>query len=220
MEIRIREDSVEIEGYVNAVERNSKPLWSRMGQFVERVCKGAFKKALKKNDNIRILLNHNPERDLGGTKDGNLELNEDAIGLHVRTTITDKDVIEDAKNGNLVGWSFGFADTENGVERSVDSETGLPLRKLKDMDLYEVSILNRAKSPAYDGTLVTVRADEQMQFRSETFLDEINVEYCSTDEEVEETRTEPEQDDEPVANTEIDYSEYEKMISEMKGDSK
>jgi hypothetical protein len=80
--------------------------------------------------------------------------------------------------------------------------------------------LNRAKSPAYDGTLVTVRADEQMQFRSETFLDEINVEYCSTDEEVEETRTEPEQDDEPVANTEVDYSEYEKMISEMKGDSK
>jgi HK97 family phage prohead protease len=220
MEIRIREDSVEIEGYVNAVERNSKPLWSRMGQFVERVCKGAFKKALKRNDNIRILLNHNPERDLGGTKDGNLELNEDAIGLHARATITDKDVIEDAKNGNLVGWSFGFADTENGVERSVDSETGLPLRKLKDMDLYEVSILNRAKSPAYDGTLVTVRADEQMQFRSETFLDEINVEYCSTDEEVEETRTEPEQDDEPVANTEVDYSEYEKMISEMKGDSK
>ena len=71
MEIRIRENCVEIEGYVNAVERASKPLWSRMGQFIERICKGAFSKALDRNDNVRILLNHNPERDLGGTKDGN-----------------------------------------------------------------------------------------------------------------------------------------------------
>ena len=58
MQIRIRADSVEIDGYVNAVERNSKPLWSRMGQFVERICAGAFAKALERNDNVEILLNH------------------------------------------------------------------------------------------------------------------------------------------------------------------
>ena len=34
MKIQIREDSVEIEGYVNAIERNSKPLMSRIGKFV------------------------------------------------------------------------------------------------------------------------------------------------------------------------------------------
>ena len=55
MKINIRADSVEIEGYVNAIERNSKPLWSRMGQFIERICKGAFKKALKRNDDVKIL---------------------------------------------------------------------------------------------------------------------------------------------------------------------
>ena len=47
MQVRIKGDSVEIDGYVNAVERKSKPLWSRIGQFVERICKGAFSKALQ-----------------------------------------------------------------------------------------------------------------------------------------------------------------------------
>ena len=81
MKIQIRADCIEVEGYVNSVERLSKPLMSRMGQFIERICKGAFKRALKRNDNIRILLNHDWNRDLGGTKDGNLDLCEDAIGL-------------------------------------------------------------------------------------------------------------------------------------------
>ena len=56
MQIRIRADSVEIDGYVNAIERNSKPLWSRVGQFVERICKGAFASALKRNDDVRIFI--------------------------------------------------------------------------------------------------------------------------------------------------------------------
>lgn len=221
MEIRIKEDSVEIEGYVNAVERNSKPLWSRMGQFIERVCKGAFKKALQRNDNVRILLNHNPERDLGGTKDGNLELTEDNIGLHARAIIKDRDVIEDARRGNLVGWSFGFEDTSDGVERSIDSETGLPLRKLRDLNLHEVSLLNRAKTPAYEGTLVTVRADEPMQFRSEPFIDEVKTEVI--EERSEETETRQDETEQQPQQTEseahkIDYSKFENMIKEMKGE--
>ena len=48
MRINIREDQVEIEGYVNSVERRSKPLKSRIGRFIERICKGAFKKAVRK----------------------------------------------------------------------------------------------------------------------------------------------------------------------------
>ena len=50
MKVNVRADSVEIEGYVNAIERNSKPLFSRVGQFIERICKGAFKKALRRNE--------------------------------------------------------------------------------------------------------------------------------------------------------------------------
>ena len=157
MKINIRADSVTIEGYVNAVERPSKPLLSRFGEFIEKICAGAFGRALERNRDVRILLNHDPARDLGGTGTGELELNEDAIGLHARATITDPETVEDAKRGNLVGWSFGFQDRDVAIMQ--DNETGLPLRSVKDLDLFEVSILNRKKSPAYNGTLVNVRAE-------------------------------------------------------------
>ena len=216
MEIKIRDDCVEIEGYVNSCERNSKPLWSRMGQFIERICKGAFKRALDRADDVRILLNHDCERDLGGIKDGNLELYEDAIGLHARATIRDAQVIEDARNNDLVGWSFGFTDTDNGVERSIDQDSGLPLRKVRDLNLHEVSLLNRSKTPAYEGTLVTVRSDEQMQFRSEPFFDEVKTEEIK--EEVREEQ--PQHEESHDEHKEIDYTKYEQMIEEMKGELK
>ena len=169
MKIQIRADSVTIEGYVNAVERVSKPLISRFGEFIEKITAGAFGRALKRNNDVRILLNHNPNRDLGGTGTGELELEEDNIGLHARAVITDKDVVEDARRGNLVGWSFGFQDRE--VAISQDNETGLPLRMVRDLDLFEVSILNREKTPAYNGTLVNVRdaeGDDKQVFISDT----------------------------------------------------
>ncbi len=209
MEIRIRENCVEIEGYVNAVERASKPLWSRMGQFIERICKGAFSKALDRNDNVRILLNHNPERDLGGTKDGNLELNEDNIGLHARACITDEEVVKKARNGELVGWSFGFCDRD--VENKY--EDGMPLRLVRDLDLAEVSLLDRTKIPAYDGTLVCVRSDESSMFYGETFEDEMNIREEKAEEIREETKEEPNQA-EPVK--EINYAEWESLIADMK----
>ena len=173
MKIQIREDSVTIEGYVNAVERASKPLYSRLGRFVEKICAGAFKRALGRAEDVRILLNHDWTRDLGGIKDGNLELEEDNIGLHARATITDPEVIKDARNGDLVGWSFGFDDVN--VEETRDEETGLPFRKVKDLNLAEVSLLNRKKSPAYVGTLVNVRDDGSTLYYSEDTEDEIEI---------------------------------------------
>ncbi len=208
MQIRVKGDSVEIEGYVNAVERKSRPLMSRMGQFIERICKGAFKKALERNDNVRILLNHDPNRDLGGTKDGNLELTEDNIGLHARAVITDKEVVEKARNGDLVGWSFGFFDRD--VEQKRD-EDGFPLRDVHDLDLEEVSILDRTKTPAYDGTLVAVRSEENSIFYGETFSDEIHIREIEDVGQVD--KTENTENDE---KTEIDYSFYEHVIEDMK----
>ena len=206
MQVRIRNDSVEIEGYVNAVERKSKPLWSRIGQFVERICKGAFKRALQRNDNVRILLNHDPERDLGGTKDGNLELTEDSIGLHARAVIRDKEVIQKARNGDLVGWSFGFYDRD--VEQKRD-EDGFILRDVRDMDLEEVSILDKSHTPAYDGTLVSVRSESNSVFYGETFSDEIQIREVQNDE----PKEEPQQ--EKVEKI-INYDEYDALIADMK----
>lgn len=202
MNINIRaDDTVEIDGYVNAVERLSKPLTDRNGTFVERICKGAFKKALGRAEDVRILLNHNWDRDLGGLADKNLELNEDAIGLHARAIIKDADVVKKARNGDLVGWSFGFQDrdVENGEEK------GLALREVKDLDLFEVSLIDRTKIPAYDGTLVAVRTADESQALNISDVVEVNV------------RVTEEKKEEPKPK-EVDYTEYKKMISEMKGE--
>ena len=244
MRINLREDSVELEGYVNAIERDSKPLPSRIGNFIERICVGAFKKALKRGNNVHILLNHDWDRDLGSVEDGNLELEEDNIGLRVRATITDKDVIEKARNGELVGWSFGFEDreVENGLER------GMLLRLVKDLFLHEVSVLDREKSPAYAGTQVYARSidgEDHIICRGAENIDE--------QEETPKTETAEQRDDDatqeqeqdvqkPVENSEpqdnadvdnhvdnheqnvekldkIDYSKYEQMIKSIKEDA-
>ena len=217
MEVRIKRDSVEISGYVNAIERNSKPLMSRIGQFIERICKGAFKNALKRNDDIHILLNHDWNRDLGSTKQGNLELEEDNIGLKARATITDPSVIKKAKDGDLVGWSFGFEDRD--VVRTI--ENGMTMRAVKDLDLHEVSILDRTKTPAYEGTLITARSENrQIQlFRAEPFIDgEVVTQKVDSDEIPQKRESEVEPP--TVEQKPIDYSKYEKMINEMKGDFK
>lgn len=208
MQVRIRNDSVEIEGYVNAVERKSKPLWSRMGQFIERICKGAFKRALSRAKNVKLLLNHDDNRVLGGTEQGNLELTEDNIGLHARAIITDPEVVKKARNGDLVGWSFGFRDID--VDKKRD-EDGFPLRDVKDLDLEEVSILDNTKSPAYEGNLVSVRSDEISLFYGEIFTDEIQIREESQEPGQKEV---PKQQETVEKN--IDYSKFEQLIADMK----
>ncbi len=202
MNINIRADNtVEIDGYVNAVERLSKPLNDRLGKFVERICKGAFTKALGRATDVRILLNHDWDKDLGGIVDGNLELNEDSIGLHARAVISDADVVQKARNGELVGWSFGFADRDvtNGEEK------GMALREVKDLDLYEVSLIDRSKVPAYDGTLVSVRTADNKALN----ISEVTESSTRVTEEKKEVKE---------RTKEVDYSNYKKIIDEMKGE--
>ena len=203
MEIRIKDDSVEIDGYVNAIERLSKPLNSRIGKFVERIKKGAFKRAIERNDDIHILLDHDWNRDLGSTKAGNLKLTEDNIGLRAHAVINDKDVAGKARNGDLVGWSFGFVDRDGGVDTYV--ENGMTTRDVNDLDLYEVSLLDRTRTPAYDGTLVTVRSDDVTLNHGDECITEI------------ETRDDTEKQEEPEKK--VDYSKWENLIGEMKGEN-
>ena len=99
MRIEIRNDSVLLDGYVNAVARDSRPMLDEHGEkFVEQIVPKTFQRALEKNDDIFCLLNHEPSRVLGSTKKGNIELFEDNIGLRAICTITDSEVIEKAKS--------------------------------------------------------------------------------------------------------------------------
>ena len=218
MKIIIRSDHVHIEGYVNAVERLSKPITERLGTFRERVKAGTFSKALKRAEDIRILSNHEWEKDLGGIKDGNLHLEEDAIGLRAQADIYDAEVMEDAKAGNLVGWSFGFYP----LESRDTSEDGMPIKELIDIDLKEVSLLNRKHVPAYDGTLVMVRDNEPKMVIGESMMDEVDVkeELSENDETIKEALAEiREAQDEKPEKKEVSseyFTRYKTMIAEMK----
>ena len=234
---RSAENEVTIEGYVNAVERNSKPLYERGMRFIERITAGAFAKAIAKAPVISVLLNHNPARELGNTN-GTLELEEDNIGLKARFTTSDPEVVADANNGDLVGWSFGYRDIPGGTEQLFDPETGLPLRKVNAMELFEVSILNRKKTPAYAGTLVNVR-DDGSEEKTEIFFspeteDEAKAEQEEAPveeivekvvDEIIEDRAEAEATPEEEAHEEAPevkevsseyYARYKNMIADMK----
>lgn len=167
MEVEVRNDSVVISGYVNAVERWSKPLRANlrgmMQRFIEKIKAGVFKNALKRNNNVKVLLNHNPNRVLANTQDGSAVLEEDNIGLRAEVTITDPEVVEKAKNHKLVGWSFGFYSNSDEVAQ----EETMATRTVTDMDLVEVSILDDTRSPAYYGTSIETRNEggEVMEIR-------------------------------------------------------
>ena len=155
--VEIRDDAVRIDGYVNAVERDSKVLHDERGAFVEKVKSGAFQRAIDRAETmhqpIRVLLNHDYGRELTNTNDANTQLFEDSIGLRCQCEIRDADVIQKARDHKLRGWSFGFLS----IIDSREDVNGTTVRELKDIELREVSLLDETKIPAYDGTSVEVR---------------------------------------------------------------
>lgn len=160
MKVEIRsKDSVYISGYVNAVERESRPL-PRLGNhdkpFVERIRAGAFERALKSDKPIELRFNH--DKVLMDTQSG-LELYEDNIGLHAGALIKDPVVVQRALEGKLSGWSFGFICNKD----SWDMDGEIERRTVEDLTLLEVSILD--KTPAYIGTSVEARSDNIVETR-------------------------------------------------------
>ncbi len=239
MKIEVRNDSVVISGYVNAVERWSKPLRGNlrgvMQIFIEKIKAGTFKNALKRNDNVKVLLNHNSDRELANTKNGTAILEEDNIGLRAEVTITDPEVVEKARNNKLVGWSFGFSSNSDEVSQKATIAT----RTVTDMDLVEVSILDDTKSPAYYGTSIETRSDEGtvIEIRENTADEPLNIDELAdlvadivveklktTEENREETpeeTTETEVTEETTVTEEpeeraIDYSSFEERIAKLK----
>lgn len=198
MRIEIRGNQVLLDGYVNAVERESRVLPSPRGRFKEKIRPKTFEKALRKADDVELRFNHDPNMHLGSIKEGNLQLFEDNIGLRAIATVTDDSVIQKAKNGELRGWSFGFIDNNPTWE---DGSEGIALRYLDDIDLIEVSILD--KTPAYIATSIEARGEDQVI--SEQRGDEFRAEIEDLTK-VEENREE----------SLVDYSFYEKEIEFLK----
>lgn len=196
LRIEIRENQVLLDGYVNAVERESRVLPSPRGRFKEKIRAKTFERALDKAENVDLLFNHDKNRKLGSLEEGNLQLYEDNIGLRAIAHVSDEEIIQKAKDGKLKGWSFGFVDNKPSWE---DGEDGIQKRTLEDIELLEVSILD--KTPAYVATSIEARGEDQTisETRGEDFKAEIENRTVDTN-----------------SKKDIDYSLYEKQIELLK----
>ncbi len=158
LKIQLRNDRVHISGYVNAVDRFSRPIKDENGLFfIEKISPGAFQRALNRAGSVDVKLNH--ERTLTNTRDGNITLREDSIGMYFDGDITDPEVIKQARARKLRGWSFGFVPIRKSEEES--RRAGIAYeRQVDELDITEVSIIDERKMPCYEGTSIRVRAEE------------------------------------------------------------
>lgn len=157
MKFEIRNGKAHISGYVNAVGRDSRPIPTATGEFVEMIEPGAFAEALTRAKNVDMLLNHDESRKLASTSTRSLMLKEDNIGLYAECETSDAEVIEKGQRGELRGWSFGMFVNKDEMEQRGDK---IPRRHVQKMDIVEVSIIDSRMLPCYAGTSVECRAEK------------------------------------------------------------
>ena len=154
-ELRAKDDGDTIAGYAAVFNTTTD-----LGYFEERIAPGAFARAIKEQQDVRALWNHDPNHVLGRTKSGTLRLSEDNVGLQIEIdppdTQTGRDVVESIRRGDVDQMSFAFIATK---ESWTERKGLLPLREIQDADLYDVSPVTY---PAYQSTIVGLRSAESV----------------------------------------------------------
>lgn len=128
-------------------------LWS--GVF-ERILPGAFDRAIKENDDVRALFNHDPSLLLARTTSHTLRLWVDKIGLRYEIDPGDtqvaRDVLIHIERGDVTGSSFAFTPTDESWRK----EAGKEIREIKGVKLYDVAPVTY---PAYEATSAGTRSN-------------------------------------------------------------
>ena len=148
------------------------------GLFREILAPGAFRGALSRPDDVRLLRDHDKSLLLARTTNATLHLAEDVVGLRMRAVLPDtelaRETLELVRLGTLSQGSFAF------VPRTVrwyppDKRDGLPLAVVEDAGtLYDVSSVTY---PAYESTTMHVgRTDEVAAWERRLRLTELRLE--------------------------------------------
>jgi len=153
LELRQADDSDRpvLVGYAAVFNRKSEDL----GGFREIVAPGAFRRSLENGADVRALIDHDPSLVLGRTKAGTLRLQEDDHGLRAEIVLPDTqyaaDLLASIRRGDVDQMSFGFRT----VSDEWRTEDGEPVRTLKEVELFDVSVVTY---PAYPDTTVATRS--------------------------------------------------------------
>ena len=154
------EDHMVLEGYAAVFN-----VETDLGAFKEVIRPGAFDDVM--DDDVRALINHDPNLILGRTGNGTLELSTDERGLKYKVKLGDqqyaRDFYESVKRGDITQSSFAFTIEEQSFNddrtlRSVDK-----VRQLLDV--------SPVTYPAY--AAATVQAREQQLEIEDATIDEV-----------------------------------------------
>jgi len=193
MKAEIRADGLHISGYVNVPGRESRPVITPRGKVIEVIEQRAFQRALQKVDNVDLMVDH--ERKIASTKEGNLKVWEDEIGLRAEAVVTDEEVIQGAKAGKLKGWSFNMLKVVDEIEERAGK---LPLRRVKDFLMTEITLALK-KIPIYSATSIEIRAEEEEEVEVRAFECEVKIKDLTENK-----------------KQNIDYTEYQNKINKLK----
>ena len=155
-ETRDNEDgSITFVGHAAVFDRLSEDL----GGFRERIQRGAFRKVLDTNPDVRFLLNHDDNLVMARTKSGTMELSEDPRGLRVYAKLAATQAAQDLrvliKRGDIDQMSFGFTMRDGGKDVWAEEDGGLVRTIVAFGGLLDVSAV---AFPAYPQTDATVRS--------------------------------------------------------------
>lgn len=127
-----------IEGYAYKFRMLSQDL----GGFREQIVEGAGAEAVE-NDDVRALVNHDPNLILGRNVAGTLRLSEDSTGLAYEIDVDERqsyarDLLVSMERGDVTQSSFAFRVKPDGEQWDF-TEDETPLRTILRMSLYDVS---------------------------------------------------------------------------------
>ncbi|AFG37636.1 HK97 family phage prohead protease [Spirochaeta africana] len=150
LELREQDDKKKI---IGIIPYNSRSL--PMG-FREIIMPTAFNKTLGDNADVKALLNHDSSKPLARVRNGSLRLRSSDDGLIFEIDVNDqvsyqRDLYESIRSGIVNGVSFGFRVIEDDVEH----KDGEVIRKLRSVDLREISV--GVTFPAYESSESYVR---------------------------------------------------------------
>ena len=149
-------------GHAAVFDRMSEELGFAGLSFRERVRRGAFRRALDEDQDVRFLIEHDPRWPLARTRSGTLELSEDPRGLLTTARIDTRqtyaaDLVIAIERRDVDQMSFGFTVAEDEwLERTHDDGTVEIVRDVVLVQrLYDVSAVT---FPAYPQTDIAARS--------------------------------------------------------------
>jgi HK97 family phage prohead protease len=135
-------------------------LSQNLGGFRERIDRGAFRKVLKTDPDVRALFNHDPSRLLARTTNNTLRLKEVPKGLEYDADAAPTTYAADLRilldRGDVDQSSFAFRIAPGGDSWDEDPETGGLIRTIHEFgELFDVSPVT---DPAYTQTTSGLRS--------------------------------------------------------------